>query len=331
MSISIKTNKTTYQFEIGAVNQWCGENIILKNQIVDIISKYFSKSKYAEYEENMVCDVFIDNESVGRNYYNTFLISSREEMISNMKLSKNSLVMKYLMNRIMTNFDVSREMFQIEDQLTNVFRIINEEIFDEFENLGIDFEQSELFEIIQESKIVDANGENINRLSNYEILSNYIKLVCKVGQESGNQILVIIRNVDHLLTSDEYRKIYDEMLEMTRSMDIKFIVTISLDGYCIINKSNIENVTIINDEEYTLPPFGKIKEYIENNYPIYREIDDDWLVYNLEKSVNIIGKSDGNAELSSEIVAGLINRTLHIIQKQKYPINNIELAFINKQ
>ena len=88
MSISIKTNKTTYQFEIGAVNQWCGENIILKNQIVDIISKYFSKSKYAEYEENMVCDVFIDNESVGRNYYNTFLISSREEMISNMKFLK---------------------------------------------------------------------------------------------------------------------------------------------------------------------------------------------------------------------------------------------------
>ena len=53
MIISIKSNEKTYEVALNEVNQWCGVNIVRKNKIIRMLEKYFSKSKYMEYEKKI--------------------------------------------------------------------------------------------------------------------------------------------------------------------------------------------------------------------------------------------------------------------------------------
>ena len=82
-------------------------------------------------------------------------------------------------------------------------------MFSSFENFSIDFESSNLFEIMQESVACNKNGENINYLSTYELIINYIELIEKLNEESGKQKLLIINNIDHMINQQEYRKIFE--------------------------------------------------------------------------------------------------------------------------
>lgn len=248
MILKIKNNLREYEVALEGVNQWCGENIIKKNNIINMLCKYFSKSKYMEYDE-IASDIFLENEVVGRNYYNVYLVQSREQMISELKLGKNTLMMKYVLDKISINFDVSIELEQVKDILIKIYEILNATAFNEFQNIKLDFENSKLLEIIQQSIITYKDGKDIHYLSNYELVLNYLKLVKGIEMNSGGQALVIMNNIDHLLYDGEYKKIYLEAEKMYATHNIGFVFGISIDGYCVDNKNNINSITIINDQE----------------------------------------------------------------------------------
>jgi len=97
----------------------------------------------------------------------------------------------------------------------------------------------------------------------------------------------------------------------------------------IIEKENIEAITIINDEEFIMPPYQRIVEYIENNYPINIDVEEEWLIYNLRRCINRIGNRDASSEIPSEVIMKILNKSLQISKVPKYKANNIELNFIN--
>lgn len=331
MRLTIKNFKKSYEVGLEKVNQWCGSNVIRKNEILKMLSKYFSKSKYVEYEEKIRCDVFCGKEKLGREYFEIYNVDSREQFISQLKIGKNTLLMKYILNKILMSFDIETDMEKINDLLMRIYENINNELFSSFENFSIDFESSNLFEIMQESVACNKNGENINYLSTYELIINYIELIEKLNEESGKQKLLIINNIDHMINQQEYRKIFEYSKTISEKSDINFLFTISLDGYCVVDKEDFESITIINDEEFIMPEYNRVADYIEKNYPIYRESDYQWVEYNLENCINKIGVSNQSVDLGINIILCILNRSLNVDNKVKYKTNNIELNFLNVQ
>ena len=331
MRLTIKNFKKSYEVGLEKVNQWCGSNVIRKNEILKMLSKYFSKSKYVEWEEKIRCDVFCGKEKLGREYFERYNVDSREQFISQLKIGKNTLLMKYILNKILMSFDIETDMEKINDLLMRIYENINNELFSSFENFSIDFESSNLFEIMQESVACNKNGENINYLSTYELIINYIELIEKLNEESGKQKLLIINNIDHMINQQEYRKIFEYSKTISEKSDINFLFTISLDGYCVVDKEDFESITIINDEEFIMPEYNRVADYIEKNYPIYRESDYQWVEYNLENCINKIGVSNQSVDLGINIILCILNRSLNVDNKVKYKTNNIELNFLNVQ
>ena len=331
MRLTIKNIKKSYEVGLEKVNQWCGSNVIRKNEILKMLSKYFSKSKYVEWEEKIRCDVFCGKEKLGREYFEIYNVDSREQFISQLKIGKNTLLMKYILNKILMSFDIETDMEKINDLLMRIYENINNELFSSFENFSIDFESSNLFEIMQESVACNKNGENINYLSTYELIINYIELIEKLNEESGKQKLLIINNIDHMINQQEYRKIFEYSKTISEKSDINFLFTISLDGYCVVDKEDFESITIINDEEFIMPEYNRVADYIEKNYPIYRESDYQWVEYNLENCINKIGVSNQSVDLGINIILCILNRSLNVDNKVKYKTNNIELNFLNVQ
>ena len=329
MIISIKSNEKTYEVALNEVNQWCGVNIVRKNKIIRMLEKYFSKSKYMEYEKKLECDIYTGEELLGRSYFSVHSVESREQIISQLKIGKNTLITKYILERISTDFESTTDIELINDILIKVFQNMNNEILCDFKDLMIDFETNKLFEIVQESVIYNEKGNNVNYLSTYNLILNYIKLIEKCEGDNGTVKLIIIKNIDHLLSKSEYTKLYNCMKEISKKSDLRFLCTISIEDYCIIEKENIEAITIINDEEFIMPPYQRIVEYIENNYPINRDVEEEWLIYNLRRCINRIGNRDASSEIPSEVIMKILNKSLQISKVPKYKANNIELNFIN--
>ena len=84
------------ELNIESITQLCGINVQKKNNIIQNIIKYFSTTKYAEYEDKDDCVIKIDDEVVGRKYYTTYYISNINDLISNIQISKNSIMKKYV-------------------------------------------------------------------------------------------------------------------------------------------------------------------------------------------------------------------------------------------
>ena len=84
------------ELNIECITQLCGINVQKKNYIIQNIVKYFSNTKYAEYEDKDDCVIKIDNEVVGRKYYTTYYIANINDLISNIQISKNSIMKKYV-------------------------------------------------------------------------------------------------------------------------------------------------------------------------------------------------------------------------------------------
>ena len=80
-----------------------------------------------------------------------------------------------------------------------------------------------------------------------------------------------------------------------------------------------------------MPEYNRVADYIEKNYPIYRESDYQWVEYNLENCINKIGVSNQSVDLGINIILCILNRSLNVDNKVKYKTNNIELNFLNVQ
>ena len=116
------------ELNIECITQLCGINVQKKNNIIQNIVKYFSNTKYAEYEDKDDCVFKIDDEVVGRKYYTTYYIANISDLISNIQISKNSIMKKKW--KVEANFSSSatisymhgREVFWIAKENALILR-----------------------------------------------------------------------------------------------------------------------------------------------------------------------------------------------------------------
>lgn len=320
MIISVAVSGKEYELQVEPITQICGTNIVLKEKLVSDIRKYFENSKGMQ-------RIKIDGKEVGRNFLDLCFIDSREGIVSAFKMGKNTVFNRYVTRQIQA-IDIQKEMGKIDICLIKVFEMFNEVITKSIGKISINYELEDIFNMVQKTAITTDEGDDIASLTNYELLVSFINLQKSILENAPSKTIIIVNNVDHMLTRNEYKRLLKMCKSITDNLDISFIFTTSLDGYILINEENISGINIVNDEITCLFSVEDIRTYINDSYPVNYRFSNERIIEMLEKIVNYIGDYEYETDMQSQVVLFLINRTNAIKNKVKTVLNKAENAFL---
>ena len=143
MNIEVKNKNEIYEIPLCSIIQLCGENIKKKEFICYSLEKYFSLSKYMAWEDKYKDNIRINGQEVGRQYFKSVVISSREDLIKILKISKTSMMTKYVEQCYM-KFDFQVILEQISDMLDRIFISMNNEIKSIIGDFELDYQKNSM-------------------------------------------------------------------------------------------------------------------------------------------------------------------------------------------
>lgn len=327
MNIQIKDNSVVYEIDLEQITQLCGSDFTKKDYIITSLEKYFSNSKYASYEERYMDNVVINNENVGRKYFDCMVIRCRNDLIGTIKLSKTSIMMRYIKGQI-NNFEYQIELEEIADKLEKIYCNLNNQVLGNISNIELQYKPEDILAFVSNSVIYGTDERNVEELSNYELMETYINLINELQNLEPNRMMIIIDNIDHLLKYDEYEIIYRKIKEICKKRDIWFILSSSIDRYVVIDEEYIKGINIVNNIIFNLPEMEHIHEFILNNYPCNIEFDNEELCKILRNIIQYIGNSDYEIKIRSNVLLKLINESSCIKTRFEDNINVPEKAFL---
>lgn len=329
MILKIMDLNNEYQIMLERFTQLCGMNFIKKDFILNSIIKHFSNSKYFDFEENMINNIFLDTgEQLGRNYFKVIFINTRKELLDFIKIAKGSVFKEYIDNEL-NDYDYQSYMEEIRDLLEKVYLQINKGILEKIGNIRINFKTEELLDIIHKSEVNDIDDNPIETDTNIELLNIIIELINGIQQQNPTRILLIVKDIDHLLSKQEYLLLYDKIRALIDNSNTYFLTTISLNNYAILDTENISGVNVINDVIFQIEDFDKYKEYINDNYPINIDLTDSELLKLTNMIIQQVGCNNVNNDIRSSIMLKLIDNSLAINFNSRTNINNLEISFLN--
>lgn len=315
------------EIELGEITQLCGTNLNKKRFIIDSIYKYFSGHRYTEYEGNFVENVKIDNSQIGRKYFDVIRIKSIDDLIDELKISKTSAVMQWI-NFQLEKIEYKFELEKVEEALDGIYDNLNDVLV--YNNIGIKFnyEIKSMLEILQKSYVMPEQGEFLETKTGYELLKIYLKLLLELQRLMPQQKLIILENIDHIVSIDEYNKVIQIIKGIIVNGNMRFILTTSLDGYVSVDKEILSGINVINDEIFSFPEYEYLYKFILDNYPCQYIPSDDEVLEKIRWSIQKIGNNIAKLDFKSEIYLKLINKTLGIESNGYKKINQMELSFI---
>ncbi|MDO4479342.1 MAG: CRISPR-associated protein Csn2-St [Lachnospiraceae bacterium] len=313
MKITIRDFEKTLSFNLDHIAQLCGQNIMKKTYICESIRRYFSSFKYSEEKNKWRDNVLFDNENPGRKAYSVISLSNPADMMAVIKLTKQSLMYEFLKSS-MQDFQWQKQMEIIENQLAEMFLELNNRIKD-FGNIAMTYSVSDVWDMIQKSTVTDTNENDLSELSNYELCTTCLGLLEGVIERMPRKTILILENADHFLTREEYRQVFRKLGQLNYKHGILSIVTLSLDGYLVAERDDLEDVTVFNDTEFSLPSFEYLCDFIEFNYPIQRTMQEDEVLTVIEKCVHNIARENALVSIEENVICKLINNTLQMEEK----------------
>jgi len=327
MNVEVRDFEHKYSFELRPITQLCGQNIRSKTFILESFKRYYGGFRYPEEKNRWRDNVFIDGSNTGRKYYSIISVSTRENLIAAIKLSKQSMMLEHL-KHMLTEFGYQDAMMRIEDELDKIFMGLNESLH-RLGGIELNFEPSELWDIVQQSDIIDSDGNKLEEKTSAELICIFLNLLDEIIKENPKKTIVICENIDHLLSRDEYKKTVNHMRRLTVKYDLYFMLSTSLYGYPLIDSELIEGITVFNDVEFTLPELIHVSDYISENYPIAHNFEEDDLLWLLSGIVHNIGGKGMITGTTGVIINKLINKSLGIDEKVDISASSLEMSFAN--
>ena len=318
------------ELNIECITQLCGINVQMKNYIIRNIVKYFSNTKYAEYEDKDDCVIKIDNEVVGRNYYTTYYIANINDLISNIQMSKNSIMKKYA-DYVNSKYDNQLIYEDIVAGYEKIFAKINSNMKESGISLMLDFMEEKITDVAQLAITRTPELGYIEKMSNYDLCVEYIKIMNAYYKDNPDKILLVLENIDHYLNIEQYFSLMRQLEIMTLELDINIIVTTSIRGYVYINEKNITGINVINDEVFSMPMIEELQNFFEDNYPCNYNINEKDMIYNITQIIHDIG-IDGYSPRGKEYVfLKLLDESIGVHMGKCNAKNNMEKAFLEEQ
>lgn len=327
MNLQMRIKDEEYAISFERVNQWCGCNVILKNKLLHEIERYFSSSKYGEWETEP--NLRIDGNPVGRKYFTSYVINNREDIITLLRNSRTSIILKIIHEHI-NRFDYQQSLEIIDTELLKIFDVLSENVIGVMRKLSLNYERADLFEIIQKTEVLTCDGAPLETLSTYDLLNTVLESIKTIQEYNPERILIVTKNIDHMVTRQEYHKIVERMYEISYQTDTYFACSLSIIGYTHITELLCEGITVFNDVVFSLPEADRLYHFIVENYPVVTNLSKDTFFSLLEVAINNIGASGEIASIECEVIRKLINKTLAITNKLECPINPLFLAFLQE-
>lgn len=322
MNMTICTSITEYKINLAPVSQWCGKNIRRKRQILDILCQYFSSNR----GECRASSILIDNEEVGRKYYQIYRINTKEDLVNAIKIGKTTLMYQYLKS-LVGDFDYQDSLLKIDDILTMIFESLNNEM-NKLGNVELMYHQEQIWDMVQKVDISGKDDRLISDLENLELIEIYIRLQEQLQHRIPDKKIYIFENLDHLLEIDEYKKVYSECYEIANKSDSCFIFTTSLDSYVVLSNRNINSITIINEEEYVLDNIEFIYNFIKENYPCDINFNEKEIIDCLINIIHDIGAQMPIKNIRDLVVCKLFNKEMCIHSKWRIKPCQPEISFM---
>lgn len=327
MKIGITNKNTEYIINLEPVTQLCGVCFEKKNFIVKSICKYFSSSKYEQCEDNIHENIKINGEKTGRKYFSTLHISSREQLIQSIKISKSSLMMQYL-SGIYPEIPYQWIIDQIQENLDKLYLEINKEIQNKIGNIEIGHYTKNIMEIIQSSDVSGTDETALESLPNKELIMAYIGILQEIQKKSPCKTLIIIENIDHFISYKDYKEILNKMLQFSNDFDVWFIVTTSIEGYVVLNQNLIEGTNVINDCIFSFPDMEHMVSFIRKKYPTETIFEEKEICENIISVIQNIGCENYKCNMKKSVMLKLLQNSLGIPLILKNIINPVEKAFL---
>ena len=310
MKLILKNQYSKYEMSFNSITQLCGKNISSKRYVIDSLCKHFSSEKYKEYEDALINNVEIDGEVPGRKQWECYRIDSVESIISAIQMNKGSILGR-CMKEYVGEFDCQKELMQIDAILLQVFARLNQTVLAN-ELVEIQYTQEDLFSMLQQTSIKTSDGRDIHVLNIIELLDVFIEIIEKQQELIPEKRLYIFENIDHLISKQDYWRLVAKCEQMSKESSVWFIFSTSLDGYVLINEETIESVNVFNEEVFVMPSLEHIICFLEANYPLEIEWNEDVIISKLSRVVHEIGDSDELLQPDELVVIKLINETNQI-------------------
>lgn len=327
MKVTVQENEKIYELNFSDITQLCGINFALKNYVIESLCKHFSHEKYLGYEEKMVENVKINGEILGRNYYDIIRVKGRSDLLNQIKITKTSFFAKYLA-RELENFDCQIEVAQAVSYINSLFDNVNEHFYNQGVQIQLEYSEVALLDMVQKCELTFENNKKLGEMSNYTLLQQFLVLIKNYNEKMPASRIVIIENIDHLVSYDKFEDIYKDMMGIAKQSNIKFVLSSSIEGYVMVEDENIEGINIINDQVFVMPDLEHIMEYIHSNYPMGRIFSKEEVLQNLRAVAQNIGRENYSFSLQRDIILKMLNGTICVDIDSCGTYSVPELAFL---
>lgn len=326
MRVEVSEYEKRYVFNLEPITQLCGQNIVRKTYILESIRKYFSTYKYSEERNRWRDNVKIDNELVGRKFFTILSIGGISDLLAMIKWSKQSLMVEYV-KQLMLKYDLQQHLQIINEELEEIFQVLNEDIG----NLGeveLTYTMSDTWEVIQKSNITGREQSILEDKESVELILIFLNLLEQVMQVTPKKMIVIMENLDHLISRTEYENILNKMQIISMKYEVYFIVSTSLEGYAKFKKDICSGITVFGDVDVQIPEWERISDFINDNYPCNKILVEDQIQNDLEHIVHKIGKQNFLNSVEEEVICKLVNQTLMLNDRWENVESVPEIAFL---
>lgn len=326
MKIDVTEYEKRYSFELEPITQLCGQNVIKKTYILESIRRYFSTYKYAEEKNKWRDNVKINSENVGRKFFTVISISNVGDLLMLIRLSKQSLMVEYLKS-LMQKFDWQLHLRAINEELEVMFQMMNMDLA-QLGDVELTYAASDLWSMIQKSDITGDNQKSLQEKEMYELLNIFLNLLEQVMDVNPKKMMILLENIDHWISQDEYRKIVRRIEQLARRYDIYFVLSTSIDGYVVCDEQLCGGIHAVGEAQFQMPEFDEMLNYINGVYPCNKKLSKEELKKDLEKIVQKLGSSGYLYNVEENVICKLINQTLLSKEKWSEDEKAPEIAFL---
>ncbi len=281
MKVDVTEYEKRYTFELESVTQLCGQNIVKKTYILESLRRYFSTYKYREEKNKWRDNVRVDDEAVGRKFFTILSVNGMSEILMMIKWSKQSLMVEYV-KQLMQKFNWQMHLRMINEELEEMFQIMNEDL-NKLGGIELAYTMSDVWDMIQKSSVISSDEILLEDKRNYELLLIFLNLIEEIIKANPKKMLVIIENIDHLISREEYKDILNKLQNIGMRYDIYFVLSTSIDGYVGCDKELCHGITILNDVDFQMPEYDEISKYVYENYPYNKRVSEKQLRDDLKK------------------------------------------------
>lgn len=326
MKIEVTEYEKIFSFELDTVAQLCGQNIIKKSYILESLRRYFGTYKYREEQNKWRDNVKINHETVGRRFFTLISISRKTDILDMIKWSKQSLLAEYI-SQFIQKYRCQSHLTMINKELENIYQALNMEL-NQLGSIELTYSVSSVWDMVQKTSVIGRGDTSLEDKENYELLLTWINLLESVLANDPKKMLIIMEDIDHIVSRDEYKDFLVRIQNICTKYDIYFVLSTSIDGYVVCDKELCSGISIYGDVDFQMPTFDKVMQYIINNYPYYKAFTEYELQQNLAKIIHRIGQKSFLSSIEENVVCKLINKSLMLNEKWKNNENIAEIAFL---